>query len=205
MKYSSQFADALQFTCELHRDQVRKSTGVPYITHLLAVAALVGEDQGSEPEVIAALLHDAIEDQGGDAVRQAIFQRFGEEVAAIVEGCTDTDQTPKPPWRQRKEAFIRRLADAPASVLRVVAADKLHNARSIVVDLQDHGNAVWERFNGGMEGTLWYYRAVTQVLAGRGPQRLVRELYRTVVLMHSLAKPGDWHMDLIPKYQGDLG
>lgn len=188
MAYGERFKAALLFAADLHCDQCRKSTGVPYVTHLLAVAALVGEDQGSEDEVIAALLHDAVEDQGGLAVLEEIRERFGDAVAAIVEACSDTYVTPKPPWRERKLSHIQKLLDASVPVLRVVAADKLHNARSIVSDLQDLGPALWERFNGGKEGTLWYYRAVAEALGVRGPRRLTRELDLVVARMHDLAE-----------------
>jgi (p)ppGpp synthase/HD superfamily hydrolase len=126
------FQAALVQAARLHQRQVRKQSGVPYVSHLLAVCALVLEDGGSEDEAIAALLHDAVEDQGGAQTLDHIRNLFGDEVAAIVDGCSDTDQDPKPPWRERKEAYLRHLADpaTSASVLRVATADKLHNARS---------------------------------------------------------------------------
>jgi (p)ppGpp synthase/HD superfamily hydrolase len=154
---------------------------------LLAVAALVLEDGGSEDEAIAALLHDAIEDAGGERTRQEIRRRFGEKVVAIVEGCTDTDQLPKPPWLERKKQYLAHLHDASPEILRVSAADKLHNARSVLADFRRHGNTVWERFNGGREGTLWYYRRLVQIFHEAGPSFLVEELDRVVTELERLA------------------
>ena len=114
--YGPRFDDALPYAARLHRDQVRKGSGIPYITHLLAVAAIVGEHGGGEDEVIAALLHDAVEDQGGQPRLEEIRARYGDAVAAIVWGCTDADTIPKPPWRARKEAYVAHLADASPGV-----------------------------------------------------------------------------------------
>ena len=118
-------AEALVYAARLHAGQTRKASGTPYVAHLLGVASLVLEAGGDEEEAIAALLHDAVEDQGGAAVRQEIRQRFGDRVAAIVDGCSDAETVPKPPWRQRKERFLASLHEADAAVLRVAAADKL--------------------------------------------------------------------------------
>jgi (p)ppGpp synthase/HD superfamily hydrolase len=172
------FDDALVYAARLHRTQVRKSSGVPYVSHLLAVASLVLEEGGDEDEAIAALLHDAVEDQGGRPRLEEIRGHFGDRVAEIVEGCSDTDQQPKPPWRLRKEAFIARLGDPATSesVLRVAAADKLHNARSVLADRRSLGDAVWDRFNAERDEQLWYYRAVVEVLRTRLPSRLTDEL-----------------------------
>jgi (p)ppGpp synthase/HD superfamily hydrolase len=177
---SDRFGEALIYALHLHARQKRKGTAIPYISHLLAVAAIVLEDGGSEDEAIAALLHDAIEDQGGEPIRQEIRRRFGDKVVAIVNGCTDTDQTPKPPWLERKKQHLEHLRSASPEVLRVSAADKLHNARSLLADLRRHGQAVWQRFNGGREGTLWYYRRLVQLFRERGPCFLAEELERTV-------------------------
>lgn len=177
---SPRFAEALAYANQLHAGQMRKASETPYIAHLLAVTAIVLEHDGSEDEAIAALLHDAVEDQGGTATRDEISRRFGEPVALIVDGSTDTDLTPKPPWRERKEAFVDRLATDSPQVRLVVAADKLHNARSVTADFRQLGDAVWDRFRGGREGTLWYYRAVTDTLRAAGPSPLVDELDRTV-------------------------
>lgn len=180
MELSVRFEKALVFATQLHARQVRKGSGIPYISHLLAVAALVLEYGGNEDEAIAALLHDAIEDQGGDATRQEIRQRFGEVVVEIVDGCTDADTTPKPPWRPRKEAYIEHLYDASPSILLVSAADKLHNTRSILNDYRVVGEKLWPRFKAGKEGTLWYYRALLTVYQRRGVTPLILELERVV-------------------------
>src|SRR6478672_6825650 len=127
MALSKRFDDAFQFASELHRTQLRKSSDIPYIGHLMAVCAIALEYGATDDEAIAALLHDAVEDQGGAPVLAEIRDRFGDDVAAIVAGCTDTDEVHKPSWWPRKERFIERLATAPYSVRLVVAADKLHN------------------------------------------------------------------------------
>lgn len=185
--FSRQFEDALVFATRLHAGQVRKGSGAPYISHLLAVTALVLEQGGGEDEAIAALLHDAIEDQGGPAARAEIRRRFGERVVALVDGCTDADTVPKPPWRWRKEAFIASIAEASPAVRLIVAADKLHNARSVLADYQRLGDEVWTRFTGGRAGTLWYYRAITDALLAAGPTPLVDELARTVAELEAAA------------------
>ena len=146
MAFTHRFEDALVLAHQLHAKQTRKGTSIPYIGHLLAVTSIVIENGGTEDEAIAALLHDAIEDQGGDRIRRLIRERYGENVLAIVEGCTDTDQTPKPPWRKRKEDYIAHVRDASPSVRLVSMADKLHNARSILQDYRIYGEAVWKPF-----------------------------------------------------------
>lgn len=176
MAFTHRLIDAFRVAALLHQHQVRKGSNVPYVTHLMAVAALVGEHGGTEAEVIAALLHDAVEDQGGEATAHQILTLFGPEVAAIVAGCTDTAITPKPPWKARKEAFIHRLASADRSVRLVTAADKLHNIRSLVIDLRQHGAAVWRKFATGRDGTLWYYRAVAQALHAHFEHPILAEL-----------------------------
>ncbi len=178
--YSERFEEALQYAAHLHRFQVRKGTKIPYMAHLMAVAALVLEDGGDEDQAIAALLHDAVEDQGGKARLEEIRERFGHHVAEIVDGCTDTYQNPKPPWRQRKEQYIDHLRVAPADVRRVSLADKLHNARSIRNDLLRNGPQIWKRFNGGKEGTLWYYHTLVQVFQANESSPMVKELARVV-------------------------
>jgi (p)ppGpp synthase/HD superfamily hydrolase len=187
MELSTRFEDALILAKRLHAKQMRKGTTIPYISHLLAVASIVLEQGGSEDEAIAALLHDAIEDQGGVPTRRLIRERFGENVVEIVNGCTDAESMPKPPWRGRKEAYIAHLADAPASVRLVSAADKLHNTRAILADYRDIGEALWKRFNGGKEGTLWYYRTLVTVLRNAERTPLVEELERVVSEIEALA------------------
>ena len=185
--FTDRFATALLYALRLHGKQTRKGSKIPYVSHLLAVGAIVLEDGGSEDEAIAALLHDAIEDAGGDPIRQAIRHKFGDKVAAIVEGCTDTDQSPKPPWLERKKQYLEHLHGASAEVRRVSAADKLHNARSVLADFRRHGNDVWARFSGGREGTLWYYRRLVQIYNEAGPSFLVEELNRVVSELERLA------------------
>jgi (p)ppGpp synthase/HD superfamily hydrolase len=184
---TGRFERALVFAARLHRDQRRKGSGVPYVSHLLAVCELTLEYGGDEDEAIAALLHDAIEDQGGAAARAEILREYGARVTEIVDGCTDTDQSPKPAWRPRKEAYIRHVAQASASVRLVSACDKLHNARSLVMDYRTYGEDLWGRFTGGREGTLWYYRAMVNALRAAGASPVIDELDRVVTELETLA------------------
>ena len=188
MPYGGKFEDALLYAARLHHDQTRKGTDTPYVTHLLAVAAVVGENGGTEDEVVAAFLHDAPEDQGGEERLEDIWARFGDAVAEIVAGCTDTYEEPKPAWRPRKEAYVARMASAPAPVRLVSSADKLHNARSILADLRAVGDDLWDRFTGGKEGTLWYYRALVEAYAAAGANAIVEELDRVVREIEGLAR-----------------
>jgi GTP pyrophosphokinase len=185
--YGEKFERALVCASWLHKDQYRKGTPTPYVTHLLAVAAIVGENGGTEDEVVAALLHDAPEDQGGEATLEDIRARFGVEVAKIVDGCTDTYRDPKPPWRERKERYLAHLASASDSVRLVSSADKLHNARAVLSDYRLLGEDLWERFNGGKEGTLWYYRSFVDSLRKGDDGPIVEELDRVVTELESLA------------------
>lgn len=180
---SRRFEDALVFATQLHREQPRKGTTIPYVAHLLAVASIALEHGADEDEAIGALLHDAAEDQGGEPTLKLIRERFGPRVAEIVEGCTDAITIPKPPWRQRKEKYLAHLPHSSASVRLVSASDKLHNARSILSDLHREGEETWTRFNGGKEGTLWYYRALVRAFRAAGNSPLVEELDRVVTEM----------------------
>jgi (p)ppGpp synthase/HD superfamily hydrolase len=180
MALSERFCDALVLAARLHADQRRKLSGEPYVAHLLRVAGIVLEHGANEDEAIAALLHDAVEDQGGAATGRLIGERFGPRVAEIVRGCSDTDESPKPPWRTRKEAYLARLAEASSSVRLISAADKLDNARSIVAAYRVMGEAVWERFRGGRDGTLWYFRSAVEKLKQAGASPLTDELDRAV-------------------------
>jgi (p)ppGpp synthase/HD superfamily hydrolase len=186
--YGEKLEEALGYAARVHRYQVRKGSSVPYVTHLLAVAAIVGENGGTEEEVIAALLHDAPEDRGGEARLAEIRERFGDEVADIVAGNTDTFEDPKPPWRERKEAYVAHVAHAPRSVRLVSAADKLHNARSVLADLRSLGEDLWPRFNGGKEGTLWHCRALVEAFEAAGSNPIVEELDRVVGELERLAE-----------------
>jgi (p)ppGpp synthase/HD superfamily hydrolase len=188
MPYGEKFEAALVYAARLHRDQTRKGSGIPYVNHLLAVAAIVGENGGTEEEVIAALLHDAPEDHGGRARLEEIRERFGDDVAVIVAGCTDTYEDPKPAWQPRKEAYVAHVRTAPASVRLVSAADKLHNARAILADLRVSGDKLWDRFTGGKEGTLWYYRALVDAYTIAETNAVVDELGEVVRKIESLAR-----------------
>jgi (p)ppGpp synthase/HD superfamily hydrolase len=179
--HPDRLADALAYAAHAHAGQLRKGTQIPYVSHLLAVCALVLEDGGSEDEAIAALLHDVAEDQGGEERLADVRERFGEGVAAIVAACSDTFASPKPEWRQRKQAYVAALEPKPKPVLRVAAADKLHNARAMLADWRERGDAFFVRFNAGKDDQLWYYRALADVFARRLPQsRLTRELVEVV-------------------------
>ena len=186
--YGERFERALVYAARLHKDQVRKGSGIPYVNHLLAVAAIVGENGGNEEEVVAALLHDAPEDHGGRERLEEIRERFGSGVAQIVAGCTDTYESPKPEWRKRKEAYVAQVRHAPPPVRLVSAADKLHNSRSILADLRLLGEDLWTRFTGGKSGTLWYYRALADAYAAAGTNAIVEELERVVSEIERLAE-----------------
>ncbi len=179
MLLTSRFDDALALACELHREQLRKGSDVPYVSHLLAVASMVLEHGGDEDTAIAALLHDAAEDQGGRRVLEMITERFGSRVAELVECLSDdlpVDGQPKAPWRERKQRTVEAIARMPSEARLILAADKAHNARTILRDLRSEGSAVWERFRGGRDGSLWYYRAVVDALLCHGPEGPAREL-----------------------------
>ncbi len=180
MSLTNRFEEALVFATRLHATQVRKGTPIPYISHLLAVSGMALENGATEDEAIAALLHDSMEDQGGIPTLEQIRQRFGEKVAQIVEGCSDTNEIPKPPWRTRKEAYLAHVPQAPASVRLVSLCDKIHNARSTLENYREMGEELWSRFRGGKEGTLWYLRALVEAYRPGGPERLVEELDRVV-------------------------
>jgi GTP pyrophosphokinase len=178
--YGPRFESALSFASALHFGQRRKSDGAPYITHPLAVAAIVGEYGGDEDQAIAALLHDVLEDCGLSGERLAAS--YGARVASIVEACTDTTETPKPPWRARKLAHIERVRVVAAEAKLVIAADKLHNAECILRDLRrpSVGQAVWDRFTADRDGVRWYYRAMAEALAEGWQHELLGELDRAV-------------------------
>ena len=183
---SHRFEQALVCAAQLHKNQVRKGSGIPYVSHLLSVAALVLEDGGDEDEAIAGLLHDAVEDVGSAEIREEILVQFGERVASIVDGCTESCTIPKPPWRDRKLRYIEQMRGASPSVLRVSMADKLHNARSILADRDREGEAVWDKFKGGKAGTLWFYRSLLEIYRQAGSNFLVSELARIVDRLSSL-------------------
>ena len=193
---TSRFNQAFTFAAELHARQTRKGTTIPYIAHLMAVAAIVLEHGGTEDHAVAALLHDAIEDQGQhfpggvDGLRREIEDVFGTAVLAIVEACTDADTIPKPPWRARKETYVAHIRTAPADVLIVSCADKLHNARAILRDYRAIGEDLWQRFTAGKDGTLWYYQALVDAFQYNPatPRSLADELTQTVSQIVELAQ-----------------
>lgn len=174
------FESAVEYMLHVHGGQVRKGTTIPFVSHLLSVAALVLEDGGDEDEAIAALVHDAVEDGGGGERLNDIRHRYGPHVAHIVSECSDTDVTPKPPWRARKEAYIAHLATASDAAIRVSLADKVHNARAIVRDYREIGDELWTRFHPDSD-QLWYYGAVLQAFEARTTGPLLRDLQSLVL------------------------
>jgi HD domain len=169
---TDRFDEAFLYAHRLHRQQWRKGTRIPYIAHLMTVAALVIEHGGNEDQAVAALLHDTAEDQGGAATLLEVRTLFGDTVAEIVSDCTDAWTEPKPEWRARKEAYVEALPMKPARSLLVSLADKTHNAEAILFDFQSLGDALWDRFNGGRDGTRWYYNALVNVFSNKMPGRL---------------------------------
>lgn len=182
------FVAAMAEAVKLHARQARKGSRVPYVSHLLAVAGLVLEHGGDEDQAIAALLHDGPEDQGGEATLAAIREQFGPRVGAIVAACSDTFETPKPPWRARKEAYIADLDAKGTDVWPVTLADKVHNARTIVSDLRAHGPETLDRFNGGRDGTVWYYGTLAERLSRLADGPLADELVALATEMRALAE-----------------
>jgi GTP pyrophosphokinase len=176
VKLGPRFLRAFVFAAEKHRGQTRKASSIPYIAHVIGVASLALEYGGDEDVAIAALLHDVVEDCGGLPMLKEVKRKFGSRVAKIVEGCTDSFTDPKPPWRERKENYIQHLKSADADTRLVSAADKLNNVRSILSDYREIGESIWARFNGGRDGTLWYYRALLQEFQKDKPNRLIRDL-----------------------------
>lgn len=185
------FLDALCYAVQLHGADVRKGTSVPYIAHLFGVCALVLLDGGTEEEAIAGLLHDALEDHADATSRDVIAARFGENVLALVEACSDTPPDykggPKPPWKGRKVAYLDRLETAGPKERRVSLADKLDNARSILADYHTQGDLLWLRFNAGKEEQLWFYRSLKRIFSAENAKGfLVEEFERTVTDMERL-------------------
>jgi (p)ppGpp synthase/HD superfamily hydrolase len=174
------FRRALAFALDAHADQRRKGTETPYAGHVLGVAAVVIDAGGTEDEAIAALLHDAAEDAGGRRMLARIEREFGAAVAALVESLSDTLETPKPPWRERKEAYVEHIGESSDSAVLVSLADKLYNARAILLDYRDVGEKLWERFNADREDVLWYYESLAEAFHARRPGVLADELAATV-------------------------
>jgi (p)ppGpp synthase/HD superfamily hydrolase len=191
IKLGPRFRRAFLFAAEKHAQQTRKASTIPYIAHLMGVASLVLEAGGDEDLAVAALLHDVVEDCGGVPMLKEVRRRFGKRVAKVVDGCTDAYGYPKPPWRERKESYIRHLQTADADTQVVSAADKLNNVRSILSDYRQSGESIWSRFNGGREGTLWYYRALLDGFLLRKPNRITRDLELAVKDLETLASAAD--------------
>lgn len=186
-RLSSRFEEALVFATQLHADQLRKSSQTPYIAHLLNVTGCVLEAGGDEDTAIAALLHDAVEDQGGLETLEEIRSRFGDHVASIVDECSDAYTIPKPPWQTRKETYLAHLPESSPEAQLVSLADKLHNARSILRDLISGRENIWDKFNGGKDGTLWYYRSLVDIFQQTNRNFLVDEFIRVVNQIEYLA------------------
>jgi len=176
VRLGPRFTKAFQFAYEKHKGQARKASRIPYLAHLMGVASLVLETGGDEDLAIAALLHDVVEDCGGLPMLNQVRRSFGKRVADVVDGCTDAYTVPKPPWRQRKESYIRRLKKESADTRLVSAADKLNNIRSILSDYRALGESVWSRFNGGRDGTIWYYRTLRDEFLRKDKNRVTVDL-----------------------------
>ncbi len=183
---TEQFEQALVYATRLHAHQTRKLGNIPYLAHLLSVAALVLEANGTEDEAIAALLHDAIEDQGGTKTRDEIYRRFGESVGSIVEGCTESETVPKPPWKERKLRYLAQIETASASVQLVSLADKLHNGRSLLSQFHQFGDSIWQYFSVGKAETLWFYRALLEIYQHTSNQQLVAEFREMVSKLENI-------------------
>lgn len=171
------FLRAIRLAQEIHKSQYRKGSVVPYISHLLVVAGKVLKEGGDEDQCIAGLLHDAVEDQGGLEILGVIENEFGERVAKIVSDCSDSFSFPKKPWRERKEYFIEKCRNLTPDSKLVVACDKWDNLYSLVVEYSRVGEDIWNRFNGGKEGTVWYYRAVIEALNHKWDSSIIEELW----------------------------
>lgn len=177
---TGRYDEAFRYAHDLHRDQTRKGTAIPYISHLMSVSAIVVEHGGDEHQAIGALLHDAAEDQGGQETLDEIRRRFGNAVAEIVYDCTDAWVEPKPEWRPRKEAYLAKLPGTSPRSLLVSLADKTHNAEAILFDYRALGDPLWQRFTGGADGTRWYYGALADVFEKVMPGSLADRLSRAV-------------------------
>jgi (p)ppGpp synthase/HD superfamily hydrolase len=180
-RLTPKFVEAVAYAADKHANQTRKGSGIPYLGHLLSVAGFVIEADGTEAEAIAALLHDAAEDQGGEETLAEIREQFGDEIAAIVGECSDTFETPKPPWRERKQRYIDHLPEASDGAILVSLADKLHNAHAILRDFRAHGDELWQRFNvKDPQQHLWYYRSLLDVYSKRVDNWMVDELREVI-------------------------
>lgn len=184
---TDRFENALSLAARLHRTQTRKGSGIPYISHLMAVSALVIEYGGDEDQAIAGLLHDAVEDQGGQDTADMIRTTYGARVADIVLACSDSVQQDKEDWQWRKDRYIASLATKGEDALLVTSCDKLHNATAILTDLREHGPGVFDRFTAKRTGTLWYYRQLADRLTEIRPGPLSDRLAETVAALEAAA------------------
>lgn len=184
---TDRFENALSLAARLHRSQTRKGSDIPYVSHLMAVSALVIEYGGDEDQAIAALLHDAVEDQGGQDTADMIRATFGDRVADIVLACSDSIQQDKEDWQWRKDRYIASLATKGEDALLVTTCDKFHNATTILHDIAVHGPAVFERFTAKRDGTLWYYRQLADRLTTVRPGPLSERLDTTVTALEAAA------------------
>jgi (p)ppGpp synthase/HD superfamily hydrolase len=186
---SERFAEAVKLAVHLHRNQTRKGNDVPYVSHLLRVAGLVLEFGADEDTAIAAILHDAVEDQGGLTTAQLIRGQFGEQVERFVLGCSDSvtgTGQPKRPWRERKETMIAAIQNLDPETRLIIACDKLDNLRSAVYEYPRVGPEFWKRFSGGRDGTLWYYRSVIDALRDAGGCPPLGELEFTLARLEKM-------------------
>ena len=185
---TQRIGQALTLAVQAHAGQLRKGTTIPYVAHVMGVSSLALDFGADEDQAIAALLHDVLED-AGPHFAETIEKQFGQRVLTIVQGCTDgvpDASGQKPDWHERKRAYLAHLADASDEVLLVSGADKLHNARAILSDLQTIGPAVWERFSTKKDGTLWYYRCIADVFTSRRAP-IADQLARTVSEIEKVA------------------
>ena len=199
---SNRFAQAVEFATKLHDGQVRKGTSIPYISHPIAVASLVMEHGGTEDETIAALLHDVVEDCGGQPVLNEVRKLFGDNVATIVDGCTETHIRPKPPWIERKKKYISHMKTASPSVRLVACADKIHNIRSLIADYRQVGESVWERFRANKKETVWFYNEVLQSLKDSGENRpIILDLEKEIEVLSLTIGLANGENDKASKYE----
>lgn len=205
---SPRLYEALQFTFKLHGRDARKESNIPYMAHLLSVCAMVQQDGGDEDEAIAALLHDALEDKPEETNRDEITKLFGERVVTFIEVSIDTPADyqggVKPPWRERKEAYLAHVRLTDPALLRVTIADKVDNARATLVDYQRLGEDFWKRFNAGKEDQLWYYESCVLAYEAAGCQGpLLEELRRLVTLIRAQAQANNVYADQLMAHFGE--
>ena len=189
-RLSAKFEKALQYASRIHNGELRKKTKVPDIGHILGVASIALEYGADETEAIAALLHDAVEDCGGAKRLRDIERKFGRVVAKIVDGCTDTDADPKPPWLERKKEYVSHVRHAPISTQLVSASDKLHNVRALLRNYREEGDKLWDRYSCGKKGALWYYRALVTAFNGKRVEPLKQEIDRVLGELEYLSNAG---------------